>query len=141
MLTEQAAQALACRRASAEADHVFVRTADVRYFGQAFEVRSAYRTAGTAATLAAVADRPSTPSTGCSTATTSPATSQQVELVNLRVSGVGPIKRPRSCAPTPQTGAAVAGPRSAVCFDAEGYVETPVFGAPTCPPGRSSPAR
>ena len=37
----------------------------------------------------------STPSTGRSTATTSPATGdQQVEWVNLRVSGIGPIQRP-----------------------------------------------
>ena len=37
----------------------------------------------------------STPSTGRSTATTSPATPrQQVEWVNLRVSGIGPIQRP-----------------------------------------------
>ena len=84
------------RRASPTSEHRFARTADLRYFGQAFEVRVAgaggHRRRGARSTrwprrfhaehralygydFAGDAD-------------------QQVEWVNLRVSGIGPIKRP-----------------------------------------------
>ena len=64
---------------------------------------------------------------------------QQVEWVNLRVSGIGPIPRPEIAglagsttgAPT----SADTGTTTPVCFDADdGYVDTPVYGAPTSAP-------
>lgn len=137
VLTERAAQALA-KEGFAEADHVFVRTADVRYFGQAFEVRVGVPDGPvTAATLAAVADRFHAEHRVLYGYDFSGDPSQQVELVNLRVSGVGPIKRPEilradAAKPTPQQ----TGTRS-VCFDAEaGYVETPVFWRTDLPAGQ-----
>ena len=73
-LTGQAAAALT-KEGFAEEQHSFVRTADLRYFGQAFEVRVGVpdgdrrrrraRRGGAAGSM---------PSTGRSTATTSPAT-------------------------------------------------------------------
>lgn len=137
VLTERAAQALA-KEGFAEADHVFVRTADVRYFGQAFEVRVGVPDGPvTAATLAAVADRFHAEHRVLYGYDFSGDPSQQVELVNLRVSGVGPIKRPEilradAAKPAPQP----TGTRS-VCFDAEaGYVETPVFWRTDLPAGQ-----
>ena len=68
--------------------------------------------------------------------------SQQVEWVNLRVSGVGPIQRPE----IKQVGSSASGgsrhrreaddPVRQVCFDAtEGYVESPVLWRPDLAPG------
>ncbi len=79
----------------------------------------------------------STTRTAASTATTSPATPrQQVEWVNLRVTGIGPITRPElaTIARSPRDGRAGARAHrtpAAVCFDAdEGYVDTPVYWRP-----------
>src|SRR6478609_9697627 len=93
-LTSRAAVALSGEGFAAE-QHQFVRTADLRYFGQAFEVRVPVPDGPvTAETLAVVADRfhaehRSTYGYDFSTDPT-----QQVEWVNLRVSGIGPIQRP-----------------------------------------------
>ena len=93
-LTGQAAEALT-KEGFAPEQHVFQRTADLRYFGQAFEVRVPVPEGDLDDAALAPSPTPSTPSTACSTATTSRATPrQQVEWVNLRVSGIGPIKRP-----------------------------------------------
>jgi N-methylhydantoinase A len=133
-LTGQARDAL-LREGFAESEHVFLRSADLRYFGQAFEVRvpvpqeSLDRSVLDRVTAAFHAehrvlygyDFAGDPS-------------QQVEWVNLRVSGIGPITRPeiRRITGSSAPGGAMA-PRQAddpirpVCFDAErGYVDTPV---------------
>ncbi|MEV5001807.1 hydantoinase/oxoprolinase family protein [Nocardioides sp. LML1-1-1.1] len=137
VLSERAAAALA-KEGFAEADHVFVRTADVRYFGQAFEVRVGVPDGPvTAETMNAVADRFHAEHRVLYGYDFSGDPSQQVELVNLRVSGVGPIKRPEilradAAKPEPQQ----TGSRS-ICFDAEdGYVETPVFWRTDLPAGQ-----
>ena len=74
---------------------------------------------------------------------------QQVEWVNLRVTGVGPITRPelrevgtgRRRRLRGRARLRKSDPRE-VCFDAEpGYVDTPSTGAPTCAPATPSPAR
>ncbi len=138
----------------------FPRTADLRYFGQAFEVRVPLADGPFSASAADTAvaafhdaherlygycfrDRPE----------------QQVEWVNLRVTGVGPIRRP-PLRPAPTAPAGPTGPagpteilddsraqgterhpRSAehgrdVCFDAAvGYVPTPIFWRPDLPAG------
>ena len=68
--------------------------------------------------------------------------SQQVEWVNLRVSGIGPITRPeirRVSSDGFVTGlrpSSTSGAGRAVCFDAEaGYVETPVVQRDSLAPG------
>ncbi len=120
-----------------------MRTADVRYFGQAFEVRVGVPDGPVSTeTLTAVADRFHAEHKVLYGYDFSGDASQQVEIVNLRVSGVGPIKRPEilradEAKPEPQP----TGTRS-ICFDADaGYVETPIFWRPDLPPARCSPAR
>lgn len=137
VLTARAAEALS-KEGFAEADHVFVRTADVRYFGQAFEVRVGVPDGPiTPETLATVAERFHAEHRVLYGYDFSGDASQQVEVVNLRVSGVGPIKRPEilradGARPQPQQ----TGSRS-ICFDAEaGYVETPVFWRTDLPAGQ-----
>jgi N-methylhydantoinase A len=125
-LTARAADALRAE-GFADHDHRYQRTADLRYFGQAFEVRVAADD-GPQATVAAFhdaheqlygysfRDRPEQP----------------VEWVNLRVTGIGPIARPavRPLEPTtPGT------PRSRpVYFDGD-YVESAVWWRPDLAPG------
>ena len=62
---------------------------------------------------------------------------QQVEWVNLRVSGIGPIQRPEITRVPLGDGAPVEPKgRRDVCFDpAEGYVDTPVLWRPDLAPG------
>ncbi len=87
-LQDQAAAALT-REGFAERDQQFVRTADLRYFGQAFEVRVAAD-----APPAAVAESFHDAHRALYGYDFRADASQQVEWVNLRVSGVGPIIRP-----------------------------------------------
>ena len=136
-LEEQAVDALTREGFDPEV-HQLVRTADLRYFGQAFEVR------------VPVAEGPITPEVIDAVAKHfhdehrtlygydfegNP--DQQVEWVNLRVSGIGPIRRPeltpeavQQDPPTAPTG------RRSVCFDPErGRVDTPVYWREDLAPG------
>ena len=132
-LTRQAADALAVEGFAPE-QHVFQRTADLRYFGQAFEVRVPVPEGDLDdAALAAAADAFHAEHRVLYGYDFSGDASQQVEWVNLRVSGIGPITRPeiqRSSPLVSVTGALAPSSKPAgraVCFDAEaGYVETPV---------------
>jgi N-methylhydantoinase A len=143
-LTGQARGAL-LREGFAEGEHVFQRTADLRYYGQAFEVRvpvpdgELQRT-----TLDEVAAAFHAEHRGLYGYDFAGDPSQQVEWVNLRVSGIGPITRPRlhrlsgSSAPRVAPGLPPGDdPKSRpVCFDAEqGYVDTPVRRRPDLAPG------
>ncbi len=141
-LTGQAAEALT-KEGFAPEQHVFQRTADLRYFGQAFEVRVPVPEGDLDdGALAAVADAFHAEHRALYGYDFAGDAAQQVEWVNLRVSGIGPITRPEISA------AVVRGrPRRAttlvedgalapvletterpVCFDAEaGYVDTPVL--------------
>ncbi len=75
-LTAQASAALT-KEGFADEQHSFVRTADLRYFGQAFEVRVPVSEGPVDAGCAGRGGWPgSMPSTGRSTATTSPATTR-----------------------------------------------------------------
>jgi N-methylhydantoinase A len=115
------------------AERRFAASADLRYFGQAFEVRvplsaSFDRAAADEAVAAfhdaherlygyCFRDRPE----------------QQVEWVNLRVTGIGPIRRPSL------TGVATTGPLESsgnrpVCFDGT-FEETPTYWRPSLPAG------
>jgi N-methylhydantoinase A len=119
--------------------HQYLRSADLRYDGQAFEVRVpvAGGPLDQAAAEAAVdafhdahqrlygysfRDRPE----------------QQVEWVNLRVTGVGPIRRPRLRRAEPgdgDAGRALTGARP-VSFDAAGgYLDTRVYARAALRPG------
>ena len=136
-LTGRAGEALDAE-GFARADHRYVRTVDLRYFGQAFEVRVSVPQGPVDAELADVIatsfhdahralygydfrDDPR----------------QQVEWVNLRVTGIGPITRPEltEIATAKETGQESAerartGTRG-VCFEpADGYLETGIYWRP-----------
>jgi N-methylhydantoinase A len=141
-LTERARDAL-LREGFATADHVFQRTADLRYFGQAFEVRVPVPDGDLdRTTLDGVAAAFHAEHRGLYGYDFAGDPSQQVEWVNLRVSGIGPITRPERgrlapAEPGRATGASLlASPVRPVCFDAEqGYVETPVLWRTDLAPG------
>ena len=128
-LTGQARDAL-LREGFAEPAHVFVRTADLRYFGQAFEVRVPVPEGGLDRTaLDGVVAGFHAAHRGLYGYDFADDPTQQVEWVNLRVSGIGPITRPERGRLAPAaaggtTGASMlASPTRPVCFDAdEGYV-------------------
>ena len=141
-LTAQAAEALT-KEGFATEQHSFVRTADLRYFGQAFEVRVGVPDGPVdAAALEEVARRFHAEHTALYGYDFAGDPSQQVEWVNLRVSGIGPIQRPEirkqevsTGSTTEATGTTEKGRRQ-VCFDpAGGYVDTPVLWRPDLAPG------
>src|SRR6478735_1756492 len=130
-LTGRAREALA-KEGFAPEDHRFQRTIDVRYVGQAYEVRVA-APEGTVdpAYVEHVADAFHAEHRQLYGYDFRGDSDQQVEWVNLRVTGIGPITRPEiptlDKAEGDVEGRAVRG-RRPVCFDPdEGYVETPVI--------------
>ena len=135
-LTGRAAEALSGEGFAAE-QHQFARTADLRYFGQAFEVRVPVPDGPvTTETLATVADAFHAEHRSTYGYDFARDPSQQVEWVNLRVSGIGPIRRPE----IKRADGGGGEPRSAatrpVCFDAsDGYVETPIVWRGDLAPG------
>jgi N-methylhydantoinase A len=149
-LTARAAAALAVEGFAPE-HHQFVRTADLRYFGQAFEVRVPVPDGPVdASVLGEVARRFHAEHKALYGYDFSGDDTQQVEWVNLRVSGIGPIKRPeirRHPAPSsdpdwlPSGGSgsqewSLDAPSRPVCFDAaRGYVDTPLYTRTDLPPG------
>ena len=157
-LTGRAAAALTGEGFEPE-QHQFVRTADLRYFGQAFEVRVPVSEGPVDATvLDQVANRFHAEHKALYGYDFSTDPTQQVEWVNLRVSGIGPIQRPDikqhesrgfetgASAPSSTTGPVVEevaqqpsrnpGERQ-VCFEAErGYVDTPVVQRTALEPGQ-----
>ncbi|MCW2844353.1 MAG: hypothetical protein JWN22_2269 [Nocardioides sp.] len=137
-LTGQAREALT-KEGFADTEHSFVRTADLRYFGQAYEVRVPVpdgavdqRVLDEVAGLFHAAHRALYGYDFAGDAT------QQVEWVNLRVSGIGPIQRPeiqRHPQVDPPESFGRVGTRS-VCFDPlDGYVDTPVLWRADLAPG------
>ena len=145
-LTRQAADALAVEGFAPE-QQVFQRTADLRYFGQAFEVRVPVPGGDLDdAALTAAADAFHSEHRVLYGYDFSGDASQQVEWVNLRVSGIGPITRPEiRRSPLVEEGALAPVTTSdvrPVCFDAEaGYVETPVVQRGRLAPGTSVTGR
>ncbi|MGL5910560.1 MAG: hydantoinase/oxoprolinase family protein, partial [Phycicoccus sp.] len=128
-LAARASSALATEGFALEA-HRYLRTADLRYYGQAYEVRvPADDGAVTSAWADTVAARFHDEHRRLYGYDFRDDPRQQVEWVNLRVTGVGPITRPDLRPLTRSRGAA---PRSTgareVCFDpGDGYVTTPVL--------------
>jgi N-methylhydantoinase A len=123
-LQREAAEALAIEGFAPD-EQRFLRSADLRYFGQAFEVR------------VPVADGVLEPEVVAAAFHDAHRAlygydfrddvRQQVEWVNLRVTGVGPISRPE-LRPLPGGGADRPTGARSVCFDpAVGYQVTPIF--------------
>jgi N-methylhydantoinase A len=143
-LTARARDALQ-REGFADADHVFQRTADLRYFGQAFEVRVPVPDGDLdRAALDGVAAAFHAEHRGLYGYDFAGDPTQHVEWVNLRVSGIGPITRPeiRRINGSSASGARIRArqaddPNSrGVCFDAEqGYVDTAVLWRTDLAPG------
>ncbi|HEY1118586.1 MAG TPA: hydantoinase/oxoprolinase family protein, partial [Acidimicrobiales bacterium] len=131
-LTAQAAEALG-KEGFDPAEHQFARTADLRYFGQAFEVRVPV---GADLDLAAVADAFHAEHKALYGYDFSTDDSQQVEWVNLRVSGIGPIQRPEIQRHDGDGSTPAEKGRRDVCFEPEqGYVDTPVLWRADLTPG------
>ncbi|EWT02824.1 5-oxoprolinase [Intrasporangium oryzae NRRL B-24470] len=134
-LTDKAAKALDAE-GFPRAVHRYARTVDLRYFGQAFEVRVAAPDGVVDETYAAhVADTFHAEHRALYGYDFRDDPRQQVEWVNLRVTGVGPITRPE----LREVAAATDGDVSSrarkgsrpVCFEADaGYVETDVHWRP-----------
>ncbi|WP_109510461.1 hydantoinase/oxoprolinase family protein [Nocardioides speluncae] len=142
-LTSQAAAALTKEGFDA-AEHQFVRTADLRYFGQAFEVRVPVPAGDL--DPAAVAATFHAEHRALYGYDFSGDDSQQVEWVNLRVSGIGPIRRPeikRHAPPVEEVALRPSrnqGASRPVCFEPDdGYVDTPVLWRPDLAPGTVVP--
>ncbi|MBW8731716.1 MAG: hydantoinase/oxoprolinase family protein [Terrabacter sp.] len=135
-LTAKAASALDGEGFARET-HRYTRTVDLRYFGQAYEVRVAAPEGDVdEAYAAAVASRFHDEHRALYGYDFRGDPTQQVEWVNLRVTGVGPITRPELRDLAPSEGAADVRERAhrsvrPVCFDADaGYVDTDVWWRP-----------
>jgi N-methylhydantoinase A len=131
-LTAKAATALDTEGFARE-HHQHVRTVDLRYFGQAYEVRvPAALGPVDESYAAAVADRFHDEHRQLYGYDFRDDPRQQVEWVNLRVTGVGPITRP-DLLEVPTREDTPLRPRSTrpVCFDADaGHVTTDVYWRP-----------
>ena len=116
--------------------HRFVRSADLRYFGQAFEVRVPVPAGPVDARLAdAVAEAFHSAHEQLYGYSFRDDPRQQVEWVNLRVTGIGPLRRPELRELEVRPGGAErarSGTRS-VFFDDER--DTPVYWRPDLSPG------
>ena len=136
-LTAEAAGALD-KEGFPAAEHRFVRTADLRYFGQAFEVRVAVPAGpATQQVLDDAARDFHAEHRGLYGYDFAGDSTQQVEWVNLRVSGIGPIQRPEI---KKHDGGPGGSPERtstrAVCFDAtDGDVEAGIYWRPDLRPG------
>ncbi|MGK2876263.1 MAG: hydantoinase/oxoprolinase family protein [Nocardioides sp.] len=136
-LIDQASAALSAEGFT-PAEHVFVRTADLRYFGQAFEVRVEVPAGEiTADLLGRAADSFHAEHKALYGYDFSADPTQQVEWVNLRVSGIGPIQRPQIPARRePESWTFSPTHHRDVCFDpADGYVRTPLVQRRDLEPG------
>jgi N-methylhydantoinase A len=133
-LTGQAAEALA-REGFASGEQEFRRSADLRYFGQAFEVRVPMPDGQLCQEeldqVAAAFHRAHQELYGYSFAGDP---SQRVEWVNLRVTGIGPIRRPQLTEYPDRAEPAQTGVRQ-VCFDDTGYRPTPLYDRTRLSPG------
>ncbi len=131
-LTAQAAEALT-KEGFDPAEHQFDRTADLRYFGQAFEVRVPVDADLDPDAVAAAFHAEHRALYGYDF---SGDASQQVEWVNLRVSGIGPIQRPEIQRHDGDGSTPVEKGRRGVCFEPEqGYLDTPVLWRTDLTPG------
>lgn len=126
-LTRRAAEALDAEGFPRD-QHRYLRSADLRYYGQAFEVRVTVGDLDPEAVVAAFHDAHEQLYGYCFR----DKPEQQVEWVNLRVTGVGPIRRPTL--PTFDDGPAPKTSFRQVCFE-DGYVTTPIYWREDLRPG------
>jgi N-methylhydantoinase A len=116
------------------ADHRYVRTADLRYFGQAFEVRVGVPEGVVDAGFAdAVATSFHDAHRALYGYDFRDDARQQVEWVNLRVTGIGPITRPEltEIAPAQDSAERARTGTRGVCFEpADGRVEAGIYWRP-----------
>jgi N-methylhydantoinase A len=119
--------------------HQLTRTADLRYYGQAFEVRVPVGDGRFGPGLAGAAASAFHDAHGALYGYDFRADPrQQVEWVNLRVTGIGPIRRPALTELTPAGGGpgpAETGRRPVVFSRAAAAVPTPVYWRPRLAPG------
>ncbi|TNC30942.1 hydantoinase/oxoprolinase family protein [Mumia zhuanghuii] len=138
-LAAQAASALEAEGFGAD-EQRFVRTADLRYFGQAFEVRVPVPDGPLDdAVLDGVAEAFHAEHRVLYGYDFSGDDSQQVEWVNLRVSGIGPIQRPRIRERAAEASTTAPQPRTSrpVCFaPRDGHVDTAIFDRSSLRPGQ-----
>lgn len=136
-LTERAAHALNIEGFSPD-EHQFARSADLRYFGQAFEVRVPVPNGPFTAEVAdIVADRFHDAHRALYGYDFKGDPDQHVEWVNFRATGIGNIQRPE-LTPAPLSDAGLPEPTShrQVCFDAnQGRINTPIYSRLDLQPG------
>jgi N-methylhydantoinase A len=118
-LTQRAAEALDAEGFPRD-QHRYVRSADLRYYGQAFEVRVPVEDLDPDAVVGAFHDAHEQLYGYCFR----DRPEQQVEWVNLRVTGIGPIRRPTL--PTLGDGPPAEPTSRRACFGDE-YADTPVY--------------
>jgi N-methylhydantoinase A len=139
MYDELAAQARTALTREGFADdlHRLMRTADLRYFGQAFEVRVPVPDGILDAQgCASVAESFHTEHRALYGYDFAGDDSQPVEWVNLRVTGIGPITRPEIRRHADASESLRRASERPVCFDAaDGYVDTSVLWRPGLAPG------
>jgi len=139
-LAAQARDALTAQ-GFAPGEHRLIRSADLRYFGQAFEVRvpvAAVPVGQAQAAAAAEAFHAAHRALYGYDFRGNPR--QQVEWVNLRVTGIGPIQRPRLAALPPAAphtagGRAVSGRRAVVFGRAAGPADAAIYWRPALAAG------
>jgi N-methylhydantoinase A len=132
LLTELQAKAAGSLAAEgfAPGEHVYRRTADLRYYGQAFEVRVPVPDGPLDAAAAdSVADSFHTAHHALYGYSFRGDPRQQVEWVNLRVTGIGPIRRPATAEldERPTAGKPEPAGHRDVWFEDDGPVRTPVY--------------
>src|SRR5690625_3227612 len=136
-LTQRAAAALN-KEGFAPAEHQFSRSADLRYYGQAFEVRLPVPTCPVTADLAEeVADAFHDAHRALYGYYFTGDPDQHVEWVNFRATGIGAIQRPELTAEA-LTGTPDPAPAAtrAVCFEAaDGRIDTPIYSRMDLAPG------
>jgi N-methylhydantoinase A len=136
-LEDQARQALAAEGFAADEMHV-VRSADMRYFGQAWEVRVEVPSGPIDRAAADLAvDRFHAAHQQTYGYSYRHSRDQRIEWVNLRVMGVGPIRRPVIRKRPRELGGGLERARIGhrqVYFDA-GFVDTPIYARPKLQPG------
>jgi N-methylhydantoinase A len=126
-LTAKADAALA-REGFPRADRRFVRTADLRYYGQAYEVRVDVPDGPVTDDLvAAVADRFHDEHKALYDYDFRDDARQEVEWVNLRVTGVGPIRKPELREVAPGAGAESARTGTRPVWFEDAWVDTPIY--------------
>lgn len=136
-LTGRAADALT-KEGFAASEHQFTRSADLRYFGQAFEVRVPVPSGPFTAEVAdEVAEAFHEAHRALYGYDFKGDPDQHVEWVNFRATGIGAIQRPELTA-EPRTGSSMPGPtsRRPVCFEAaQGRIDTPIYWRMDLEPG------